>query len=288
MNDKIKNTIIILIIILLISYLAASIFKMKEGGFGNVALIKISGLIVSEGADSIFAEKMAVSEEIVRDIEKADADEGIKAVIFEINSPGGTAVASAEIAEAVKKVNKTTVALIREAGTSGAYWIASACDKIVAHPLSITGSIGVIGSYLEFSGLLERYNISYERLVAGEHKDMGTPLKELTESEREILQSILYQMHDYFIKQVAENRELSEDYVREIATGRIYLGKEAKEIGLVDVLGSKDEAIALIKQEANLSVVEFVRYKRQKSLLSSLAGVFSRNDNLEEGLKITT
>ena len=116
---------------------------------GNVALIPIDGVIIgSRESDSIF-ETSVSSTEIIKFIEKADKNPSIRAIILEINSPGGSAVASEEIANAVKKTNKTTVAWIREIGTSGAYWVSSASDRIVADRVSITGSIGVIASYLE-------------------------------------------------------------------------------------------------------------------------------------------
>ena len=287
--SKLKTSIGIIIVLLIISYLAASVFKLEKGGLGNVALINIDGVIATESSDSVFSGQIASSNGIVNEIKKANSDEDIKAILFEINSPGGSAVASAEIAEAIKKVNKTTVALIREIGTSGAYWAASACDKIVAHPLSITGSIGVIGSYLEFSGLLERYNITYERLVSGQYKDIGTPYKELTPEERQILQSTMDQIRQYFVNAVAKNRGMDVSKVNEIATGRFYLGSEAKELGLIDSLGSEDEALQLVKQEANITDVKLVKYEQSKGLLSIFTGVFSKKDfGVEQGVKITT
>ena len=170
----------------------------------------------------------------------------IKAILFEINSPGGTAVASEEIVNAVKKSKKYKVAWIRDQGASGAYWIASAADKIVASPLSITGSIGVLGSYLEFSGLLTRYNITYERMVGGKYKDLGTPYRELTDEERILFQRSIDELHDYFMQDVAKNRDIPENKIREIATGMFYTGKQAKELNLVDVLGGKEEALMLM------------------------------------------
>ena len=287
--SKLKSAVILIIFLLIISYLAASIFKIEKGDFGNVALIKINGVIATESANSLFSDQTASSEDIVNEIKKANEDKDIKAILFEINSPGGSAVASAEIAEAINKVNKTTVALIREIGTSGAYWAASACDKIVAHPLSVTGSIGVIGSYLEFSGLLEIYNVSYERLVSGKYKDFGTPMKELTPEERQIFQSTLDQIHEYFINAVAKNRGMDPEKVKEVATGRFYIGSEAKELGLIDVLGSRDEALQLIKQEANITEIKLVKYEKSKGLLSMFAGAFSKSNlGLEQGVKITT
>ncbi|MBI3883795.1 MAG: signal peptide peptidase SppA [Sphingobacteriales bacterium] len=170
-------------------------------------------------------------------------------MLFEINSPGGSAVASEEIANAVKKANKTTVAWIREIGTSGAYWVASSSGHIVANRVSITGSIGVIASYLEFPGLLEHYNITYQRLVSGKYKDIGSPFKEMTPEEKAIFQQNLDTIRDYFVSEVAKNREMSKKDVDKIANGVFYLGAQAKELGLIDELGGKDEAINYIEKK---------------------------------------
>jgi protease-4 len=261
--------IIIVAIILLIILLSASITTKSLGA--NVALIKIDGEILSSEGLSIY--EATYSDEVIKNIENAVKTPSIKAIIFEINSPGGSAVASSEIADAIKNAraaNKTTVALIREQGTSGAYWVASACDHIVAHPLAITGSIGVISSYLDFSGFLDRYNVSYERLVSGKYKDAMSPFRELTDEERAIIQKKLDIVYGVFIQEVAKNRNLSEDSVKEMATGMFYLGKEAKDLGLVDELGSKQEAVDYIEQKYGITA-SIREYKKSKSLFDQLA-----------------
>jgi len=180
------------------------------------------------------------------------------------------AVASDEIAIEIKKVNKTTVAWIREIGTSGAYWIASSTDHIIANRMSITGSIGVIASYLGFAGFIEEHNVSYERLVSGKFKDLGIPFKELTPEEKLLFQKSLDEIHDYFIEEVAKNRNLKKKDVEKIATGQFYLGIEAKKLGLVDELGSRDEVINYVENQIGEDV-DLVRYKRQKGLLAALS-----------------
>src|SRR3989338_349336 len=148
---------------------------------GNIALISIKGAVMPSDGFSFLAGDGVSSERIKREPEKAEKDPSVKAILLEIDSPGGAAVASQEVANAVKASKKFKVAWIRETGASGAYWVASAADKIVASPLSITGSIGVLASYLDFSGLLNRYNVTYERIVGGKYKDIGAPYKDLTE-----------------------------------------------------------------------------------------------------------
>src|SRR3989338_7542571 len=271
--------IFVLLLLSVLGFIAVGIISVfvgvdVESLSGNVALIQIEGVIVATDPNGLF-ETVTTSTDTIELIEKADKNSNIKAIILEINSPGGSAVASQEIAEAVKKTNKTTVAWIREVGASGAYWIASASDHIVANRVSLTGSIGVIASYLEFPGFLDRYNITYRRLVSGKYKDIGSPLKEMTPEEEEIFQKDLDAIRDYFVSEVAKNRNMSKKDVDKVANGLFYLGVQAKELGLVDELGGKDEAIAYIEKREGIKA-EIVEYEKEKGLLEILAGVLSR------------
>ncbi|MEM4336511.1 MAG: signal peptide peptidase SppA [Candidatus Woesearchaeota archaeon] len=276
-NDKTKinrfNTAILIMLgLFILSYLLVQVFGLSEKQFGNVAKIKINGIITSEEGNFL-GETTLSSSDFRKFIEDAETKSSIKAILVEINSPGGSPVASAEIAESIAKAKKPVVALIREQGTSGAYWAASAADKIVAHPLSITGSIGVIGSYLQFSGFLERYNISYERLVAGQYKDIGSPLKELTNEEKKLLQGALDEIYYYFVVSVAHNRNISVEELEKIADGRFYTGMQAKKLGLIDELGGIDEAEELLKQLTNISEIHYVEYEKKRTLLDLFSGV---------------
>lgn len=279
-----KNRWIIVVLVLFVlgffSIIAASILGLMlsagPGAIGgNVALIPIKGEIVSEKVSS-FGSNSISSPEIVDMIDEASEDESLKAIVLEINSPGGSPVASDEITEAIKNANKTTIAWIRELGASGGYYIASGCDKIVAHPMALTGSIGVVGSYLEFAGFLQDYNVTYRRLVAGEYKDMGSPFKEMTEEEKERYQHLLDTIHDIFIEEVATNRNLSRENVEEIATGEVLLGVDAKDKGLVDVLGSEDEVRGILEKELN-ETISFRRYQQKMTFLEALSAATSSN-----------
>ena len=170
---------------------------------GNVAVIPIEGVISTTSSTFMAGVK---SQSIVKRIKKANENDNIKAILLEINSPGGTPVATDEIAQAIKNVNKTTIAVIRESGASGAYWIATATDRIFANRMSVTGSIGVQASKLEFSGLIADYNITYRRLTAGRLKDAGSIWKTMTGEEEKLFQKLIDTLHNEFIKVVAENR----------------------------------------------------------------------------------
>ena len=149
---------------------------------------------------------------------------------------------------------------------------ASAADYIVAHKMSLVGSVGVIGSYLEYSGTMEKYGVGYERLIAGKYKDAGSPFRKLTEEEEGIIQKELDTLHDFFIQEVALNRNLDEEYVRELATGQVYLGVEAVRLGLVDELGDLETVKQYLQDVYGLEEVSFVRYERQTSLLDIFTG----------------
>ncbi|PIN68597.1 signal peptide peptidase SppA [Candidatus Woesearchaeota archaeon CG11_big_fil_rev_8_21_14_0_20_43_8] len=277
MEDRWKTLIFIVAGLWLLSLVISYAFSFMWGDVaaGNIAIIDLHGVISVDGG-SLFDQGSVSSDDMIQLIEEADKNEDVKGIIIDINSPGGSAVASEEIARAIKEANKTTVALIREIGTSGALWVASATDQVVASPLSMTGSIGVISSYLEFSGLMQDYNVSYERLVAGQYKDMGSPYRQLTYEERKLFQDMLDETHRYFIEAVANNRNLDIEKLKENANGMIFSGTKAKEIGLVDTLGGKREAVKFLETKYNITA-ETVRYEKRKGFFEMLSGVLSKS-----------
>lgn len=286
-KKKVNKWAVILVVLAalaLLSFLFSSLISVffDISDAGNVAMVDLDG-VITLGQSSVFSDTLS-SDDVVGFIKKADENPAIKAIIININSPGGSPVGTDEIANAIKKANKTTVAVVREVGASGGYWIASSADYIIANRMSITGSIGVIGSYLEFSGFLERYNMTYERLVAGKYKDIGTPLKELAPDERKIIQDILDELHNEFIIEVAKNRKLPESKVKEFATGAIFTGKQAKELGLVDELGGIEEAKNYINKTLNITPV-ITEYKKPVTLADILSGIVSKQSfSLGEGI----
>ncbi len=262
--------------------ISLSIFDGSK--MGNVALIPIDGPITGNGG-SYLGQSTTSAKNIVSFIKDADNNPKIKVILLEINSPGGSAVASDEIASAIKKTEKPTIAVIREVGASGGYWIASATDHIIANKMSITGSIGVISSFIEFSGLMEEYGVGYEQLTSGKYKDAGTPYRKLSEEERSIFQKKIDKIHNYFIEEIANNRGLEKNKITELATGEFYLGIEAFELDLVDQLGDRDTAEQYIKDNYDLEEIDFLSYQKEISFFDLLAGVLSEASfNVGKGL----
>lgn len=271
---KIWTSLFILAGLLLVGIILAAMFSSDAIEDANVAIIQISGPIMATSDASIFSDSVASSSGIVEMLEEARDDPDIEAVILEINSPGGSAVASDEVARAVKDVRasgKPVVAWVREVGASGAYWIASSSDHIVANRMSITGSIGVIASYIEFAEFLDEWNLTYNRLVAGERKDIGDPFQELSENGEEFMQEKLDVIHGIFIQEVAANRNMSVAEMQTLADGRFFLGIEAYDAGLVDELGGKPEAIAYLEERLDTEVTT-TEYEDDPSLVDLLFG----------------
>lgn len=238
----------------------------------NVAIIPIEGVITTNGAGGAFSPAGASSSHITTFLKSADEDDRIEAIVLKINSPGGSAVASDEIARAVEDVNKPVIAWIREAGASGAFWIATEADHVIANRMSITGSVGVIASYLEFNGFLEDHNITYRKLTAGKYKDTGNPFAELTQEQAELLQEKLDRTHGFFLDDVQENRNLTDEVRAEIETGIFFLGIEAYELGLIDELGGEQEVMAYLETYLG-EEPQFRQYEPPRSFMEELLGV---------------
>lgn len=276
-KSKWPFAIIVIICLALISFILSgiiSIFSSSdiEDSTANVAVIPVKGAIFTESSQDIFGSEGTSSQDIIEMISKAASSPNIRAVIFEFNSGGGSPVGSEEIANAIKSLNKTKIAVVKDIAASGAYWAASACDKIVASRLSLTGSVGVIGSYLEFDGLLGRYNVTYRRLVSGKYKDIGTPLRDMTPAEERAYQSMLDKMHEIFLSDVAENRALTDKQKEKVSEAMIYLTDDAIQLGLVDIIGDKKTAVAIIEQEQGITA-RLALYQKKKTLFDLLGQV---------------
>ena len=274
-KNKIWTTLKIISAFWIISYIVAMFFTSgTEFSSGNVAVIPINNIITTSSTGS-FSNPGASSENIVNFLDKADSNQNIKVILLDINSPGGSGVAAEEIGNKVKSIEKPVISVIREMGTSAAYWIASSSDYIFASRMSLTASIGVTGSYLDFSNLLKEYNVSYERYVSGDMKDMISPFKKDSKKERELFQNIIDDSLQFFIQEVSENRNLSIKKVEEVSDGRILLGSQAYELGLIDKLGTKQDALRYIEEKYNLTTIP-VKYEEKVSITELLYGFTSK------------
>jgi len=240
----------------------------------KVAVISLSGPIQSQGSGLLFGGNV-ISPKFVREqLEKAKNDITVKAIVLQVESPGGSAAASQEILNQLELVKKPIVVSMGDVVASGGYYISAKADKIVALPGTLTGSIGVILEIPNLKGLFDKLGIETEVFTGGKHKDMYAGLRELTPEEKIITQEITDQIYDQFVQVVVEGRDLSEEKVRELATGQLYTGVQAKELGLVDELGGLNKAIDLAASLAGIEKPEIEYYKPEiPSLLDTLLGM---------------
>lgn len=211
-------------------------------GTCNVAGINLHGNLVTYVTDDEYNFNEASAEEIYAMLDFAEETEQIKAIVLEIDSYGGSPVASEEIANKIKSMKKPVIAVIREGGASGAYWVASAADYIFASELSDIGSIGVTMSYLDESKLNIKEGYTWNNLSTGIFKDAGNSDKPLTAEERAIFERDIKIVFDKFKAEVAKNRGLSLEEVEALADGSTMLGRQALEAGLIDGIGYLEEA----------------------------------------------
>jgi len=276
MDNKVLIGLIIGGLVIVSLILTFLILPFMQSGFAmpgtaKVAHLHLDGAIMMQDSGSLFVAGGVTSEDFIKKLKHAKKDTGIKAVVIEINSPGGAVVPSKEIAEAVEQMGKPTVAWIHEIGASGGYWVASSADYIIADELAITGSIGVIASQLGFEGLIKRYNISYRQLTGGEYKDAGIPYRAMTDKEQSLFQERIDIIHDVFKEAVRKNRKLTTKEIDNIATGMFYLGSQAKELKLVDALGDKRTVEKYLKETLEVEEITFVEYKDEPSFFDILA-----------------
>ena len=192
------------------------------------------------------------AEQWARRIEQLADTKGVKAIVLDINSPGGSVGAVQEIYTRILRVKKEKkipfIALFGDVAASGGYYIAAACDKIVAHPGSLTGSIGVIFAVSNLEGLFSKVGYKTEPIKSGKHKDIGSPARPMTPEERKILQTLIDDAYGQFVQAVADGRKMTVAEVTPLADGRIYSGRQALELKLVDQLGDSVDAAKLAGQ----------------------------------------
>ncbi len=235
-------------------------------GKNKVLLMDLSGVISSQEKDGFFSRPSLLAE-FKEQLSLAAKDSAVKAVVVRVNSPGGTVTASDILYHELKsfkdKKQIPVVASIMDVGASGGYYVASAADAILAHPSTVTGSIGVIMLTVNARGLLEKVGVEASAVTSGPRKDMGSPFRVMTPEERGIFQSVIDDFYKRFLVVVKEGRpKLSTEQIRKLADGRIYSGDQAKEAGLVDDLGYLDDAIEIAKKRSGIEEAKVVTYRR--------------------------
>lgn len=210
-------------------------------GYGDsVAVIAIDGVIAGTGD---YYSGYITPEYLRYQLEEADSDPSVKAVVLRVNSPGGTVAASQELTRYVAEFEKPVVVSIGDVGASGAYMMASHADEIWAMPGSTVGSIGVITEIPNVAGLLDRLGVEFQTITAGRYKGAGSPWRELTDEERAMIQGEIDEVYDQFIGIIAEGRNMERSEAEELATGWAWSGDRAKELGLVDEIGTYQDAL---------------------------------------------
>ncbi len=249
-------------------------------GGDKVALVKIEGMLASP-------------ERIVEELNDYAEDSSIKAIVIRVDSPGGGVVASQEIYNAVKnakKEGKKVVVSMGAVAASGGYYVAAAADKILANPGTLTGSIGVIMEFATIEKLLEKIGVKGMVVKSGEYKDIGSPFRDMTDQEKKLLQGVIDDVHAQFIEAVAEGRRLPVEQVRSIADGRIFTGRQALDLKLVDQLGDLEDSIKaaaelahikgrprVVKKEKKIPWLDYLKEESASWLAGVVTDVISKN-----------
>lgn len=260
-----KHTILrglgLLFVFILVVFSAAFFYAYMSGGDAKVlSLFSGDGVGVVQLEGAIDDSRLVVAE-----LRRFRQTPWIKAVVVRIDSPGGAVAPTQEIFEEILRSKKTKpfIASMGSVAASGGYYIAAACDQILANPGTMTGSIGVIMQLSNFEELMKKIGVKGVNVKSGANKDIGSPFQPLSAEGRDILQSLVDNVHGQFVSAVAKGRGLEESVVRKLADGRIYSGAQAKELGLVDRFGTLEDAIELAAKRATLEAEPTVYYSRQ-------------------------
>lgn len=252
---------------------AKGLAKLYDGK--SIALIHLTGTI-ADGEDSgtLLNPQTGVGG-VLSALREVRESSNFKVVVLRINSPGGTVGTSQEIYDEVKRVKasgKKVIVSMGDIAASGGYYVAVGADKIVAHPGTLTGSIGVIFSTVNLEEVMKKIGVRSEVIKSGPYKDIGSATRAMTPEERKLLQSLIDDSYDQFVTAVAEGRNMSKEKVKTFANGSIFTGRQAKELGLVDQLGGLYESVELAKEMAKLPKSAEVYDFNQPGFLESLLG----------------
>lgn len=233
----------------------------------RIAMIEVSGILMNAHEPEFFSEGEHPVSLMLENLNAAAADDRVKAVVLRINSPGGTVTASDTLYEEIKGFRKRTgkpvVAYFQDVAASGAYYLACAADEIIAQRTTVTGSIGVIMQMVDLSQTMAKLGIEADAIKSGPFKDAGSPLREMKSDERALFQGLVDNFYSQFVGVVCEGRpKLTRDQIVKLADGRVYSADQALEAGLIDRIGTLQEAIEAAKSRAKINKAITVRYVR--------------------------
>jgi protease-4 len=257
----------VLVLFVLTVWLLLAVTDDGLPGGAKVAVVEVEGII------GTIAERGPDPDAIVRTLGEYRDDPAVRAVVLRINSPGGVVAPTQEIFTAVhrlREAKKPVVASLGSVAASGGYYVAVAADRIYANPGTLTGSIGVVMQLANLEALLKKVGVEYVVVKAGAYKDVGNFARAMTPEERRILQNLLDDIYDQFIRAVAEGRGLEPQAVRALAEGRVYSGRQAQGLKMVDELGGLDDAIEAAAKLAGLPPKPKVIYPRRRFSLRDL------------------
>lgn len=244
---------------------------MRDSGWvsDKIALIDVSGVIVNGPSGGFLSEGEHPVAFLLEKLEAARRDKAVKAVVLRLNSPGGSVTASDMMYEELlrfRQSGKPVVAMMMDVAASGAYYMACACDEIMAHPTTVTGSIGVIMQSVNISGTLSKIGVSTDAIKSGPNKDAGSPFRAMSEDERAIFQEMIDQFYARFVDVVERGRsKLNREQVLKLADGRVYTARQALDSGLIDRMGSLRDALDRAKELAGIKKSRVVTYQRPLS-----------------------
>ncbi|MGC9976454.1 MAG: signal peptide peptidase SppA [Syntrophales bacterium] len=242
-------------------------FTLEGTGSNKILLIPMNGIITDAPKERFLTHSQSMVERVMSQLNKAEKDDHIKAVLFEINSPGGTITASDllyhEISSFKERTGKKITVSMMDLATSGAYYVSLPADLVTAHPTTITGSIGVLFLQPKIMGLMEKVGISVDVKKFGKNKDMGTPFRDSTEEEQRFMQKSVDDMGERFIRLVQKHRKINQQALDEISTARVFLADDALKLGLVDKVCYLSDAIRESKKLAGLAAdARVIVYRR--------------------------
>jgi len=231
-------------------------FTLQGNNYEKIAVIPVTGFLSSTPQEAFMYTKPGTVQEFMAQLNLAEKDRNVRAIILKINSPGGTATASDimyhELIRFKERSGKKVIAIMMDVAASGGYYVAMPADIIIAHPTTITGSVGVVMFNLQLKELMNKIGVDMQVSKSGDNKDMGSPFRKPSQREKELLQDMTRQLGDQFLALVKKHRHPDDKQFKQIASARIFSAKDAKDMNLVDQIGYITDAIATAKNIARL------------------------------------